>query len=157
MRRRNLSPCASAILTINTPTPQPQTSRYRSKVRRLATTKMPTATARVGSTTIAQASDYATVEGNIYFPPSSITDKSILQPSSQTSVCPWKGTASYYSLHVDGKTLKDAAWYYPQPKEKVQHIKDYVAFCASKSSPMLNLWRRLTDRADKNKVDISTA
>ena len=87
------------------------------------------ATARIGSHTIAQADTYETVEGNIYFPPSSILDKSILQSSSLTTKCPWKGTASYYTLNVDGQTLKDAAWYYPEPKDKAMNIKDHVAFC----------------------------
>lgn len=89
------------------------------------------ATARIANTVIAEADDYETVEGNIYFPPSSIKDKSMLEASSLTTVCPWKGTASYYTLKVDGQSYKDAAWYYPQPKEKAQNIKDYVAFCES--------------------------
>jgi len=44
------------------------------------------------------------------------------------STCPWKGLASYYSIRVDGKTNRDAAWYYPEPKEGATFIKDYVAF-----------------------------
>ena len=42
--------------------------------------------------------------------------------------CPWKGTASYYNIHVDGKVNHDAAWYYPKPSEAAKIIKDYVAF-----------------------------
>lgn len=87
------------------------------------------ATARIAKTVIAEADDYETVEGNIYFPPSSIKDKSVLESSSLTTKCPWKGTASYYTLKVDGQTYKDAAWYYPEPKEKAENIKGYVAFC----------------------------
>jgi uncharacterized protein (DUF427 family) len=87
------------------------------------------ATARIANTVIAEADDYETVEGNVYFPPSSIKDKSFLEESSLTTKCPWKGTASYYTLKVDGQTYKDAAWYYPEPKEKAKNIKDYVAFC----------------------------
>ena len=87
------------------------------------------ATARIGTKVIAQADTWETVEGNAYFPPSAILDKSIFQPSALTTYCPWKGTASYYTLSVDGQTLKDAAWYYPQPKEKASNIKDHVAFC----------------------------
>ena len=66
------------------------------------------------------------------FPPSSIVDKDILVESSLTTSCPWKGVASYYSLNVDGKTLKDAAWYYPTPKSGAANIKDHVAFCESR-------------------------
>ncbi|KIX92987.1 uncharacterized protein Z520_11260 [Fonsecaea multimorphosa CBS 102226] len=90
---------------------------------------MPTATATVGSKILASTSDYQTVEGNVYFPPSSLVDQSALSTSHTHSTCPWKGKASYYDITVDGKTLKDAAWYYPSPKDKAQHIKDYVAFC----------------------------
>ncbi|KIW10774.1 hypothetical protein PV08_10073 [Exophiala spinifera] len=89
---------------------------------------MPTATAKVSGKVIASADTYETVEGNVYFPPSAI-DKSLFSDSDTHSVCPWKGTASYYDLTVDGKTLKDAAWYYPDPKDKAKNIKDHVAFC----------------------------
>ena len=90
--------------------------------------KMP-ARATIAGHVIASADTYETVEGNVYFPPSSISDKSILSSSSLTTVCPWKGTASYYTLNVDGKTYKDAAWYYPEPKDKASNIKDHIAFC----------------------------
>ena len=48
--------------------------------------------------------------------------------SPTTTVCSWKGTASYYSLLVDGKTNEDAAWYYPAPSTAAANIKDHVAF-----------------------------
>lgn len=89
---------------------------------------MPTATAKINGKVIASSDTYETVEGNIYFPASSL-DQSILSSSNTTSSCPWKGIASYYNLNVDGNTLKDAAWYYPSPKDKASHIKDHVAFC----------------------------
>jgi len=92
---------------------------------------MPTATAKIGSSTVASSDRYATVEGNIYFPPDSV-DQSVLSSSQTHSSCPWKGKASYYDITVDGKTLKDAAWYYPAPKERATHIKDHVAFYGSK-------------------------
>jgi uncharacterized protein (DUF427 family) len=106
------------------------------------TANMP-ATARIANTVIAEADDYETVEGNIYFPPSSIKDKSMLESSSLTTTCPWKGNASYYTLKVDGQTYKDAAWYYPEPKEKAKNIKDYVAFCKLVSTFSLHR-RKLT-------------
>jgi len=92
---------------------------------------MPHATAKVNGTVIADADSYEVVEGNIYFPPSSL-NKSYLTDSSATSTCPWKGKAHYYSINVDGTVLKDSAWYYPAPKDKAGHIKDYVAFYKSK-------------------------
>ncbi|KAK4938274.1 hypothetical protein LTR10_021253 [Elasticomyces elasticus] len=92
---------------------------------------MPTATAKISGTTVASADHYETVEGNIYFPADSL-DKSLLSSSNTHSNCPWKGQASYYNITVDGKTVKDAAWYYPTPKEKATNIKDHVAFYGSK-------------------------
>jgi uncharacterized protein (DUF427 family) len=78
-------------------------------------------------TVIAESEDIVEVEGNAYFPVSSVKD-GVLSESPTTSVCPWKGTASYYSLTVDGAENKDAAWYYPAPKEAAAQIKDRVAF-----------------------------
>jgi uncharacterized protein (DUF427 family) len=62
--------------------------------------------------TIAESDKTVSVEGNHYFPPGSVR-KELLQASSMTSRCPWKGTARYFSLVVGEKTNKDAAWYYP--------------------------------------------
>ena len=88
------------------------------------------ASASVAGTTIATTDTYETVEGNIYFPPSAVSDpQSVLEPSDTTTHCPWKGTASYYNLHVDGKVIQDAAWYYPEPKDAARNIKGYLAFC----------------------------
>jgi uncharacterized protein (DUF427 family) len=67
------------------------------------------------------------VEGNQYFPPDAI-DRRYLTPSATHTVCPWKGMANYYDVVVNGETNKDAAWYYPEPKDAARQIKDYVAF-----------------------------
>jgi uncharacterized protein (DUF427 family) len=58
----------------------------------------------------------------------------MLSDSTLTTYCPWKGTASYYSVNVNGNTLKDAAWYYPEPKDAAKNIKDHLAFCESPSA-----------------------
>ncbi|KAF2817256.1 DUF427-domain-containing protein [Mytilinidion resinicola] len=92
---------------------------------------MPHAIAKVGDTVVADTDSYEVVEGNIYFPPSSIT-KSYFTPTDTTTFCPWKGNASYYTIAVDGKELKDAAWYYPEVKEKAKNIEGYVAFYKTK-------------------------
>ena len=76
---------------------------------------------------IAESDDFKTVEGNAYFPPESL-NKEALQPSSTHSTCPWKGEASYYNVVADGEVNKDAAWYYPAPKDAASEIKDHVAF-----------------------------
>ncbi len=76
---------------------------------------------------IAESNSTVVVEGNHYFPPESVGEE-YLQPSSMTTVCPWKGTASYYHVVVEGRENRDAAWYYPDPKEAAAEIKDHVAF-----------------------------
>lgn len=76
---------------------------------------------------IAESDDTVVVEGNHYFPASSV-DTSVLVASATHTVCPWKGTASYYSLAVDGVVNTDAAWLYPEPKDAAAQIRDRVAF-----------------------------
>ncbi len=76
---------------------------------------------------LAQASDYEIVEGNIYFPPDTINKEHFKNSDTHTN-CPWKGQASYYHIEVDGEINKDAAWFYPEPKEKAKQIKDHIAF-----------------------------
>ena len=76
---------------------------------------------------IAESNDIIKVEGNNYFPLASIK-KEYLKKSDMQSVCPWKGKASYYTLEVDGKINKDAAWNYLVPKEAAKEIKERVAF-----------------------------
>jgi uncharacterized protein (DUF427 family) len=77
--------------------------------------------------TIAESNDIVTVEGNAYFPADSVR-KDHIKPSDHHSVCPWKGTASYYSVVVDGKENANAAWYYPAPKDAAKEITGRVAF-----------------------------
>jgi uncharacterized protein (DUF427 family) len=85
------------------------------------------ATATWNGTVIAQSDDTVVVEGNHYFPLDAVTD-GVLVDSDLTSVCPWKGTARYYSVQVDGETNRDAAWYYPEPKDAAAQIAGRVAF-----------------------------
>jgi uncharacterized protein (DUF427 family) len=117
---------------------------------------MPKATATLNGTVLAETDDYEVVEGNIYFPPSSIK-KDYFTSTSTSTYCPWKGDASYYSANVDGKEVKDAAWYYAEPLEKATKIKDYVAFCTS-SFVGLSRDRRHTNvpGLDKGKVDVQS-
>ncbi|MGO8685145.1 MAG: DUF427 domain-containing protein [Thermoleophilia bacterium] len=78
-------------------------------------------------TVIAQSDNTIIVENNHYFPPDSVHHE-YLRPSQRHSVCPWKGTASYYDVVVAGDVNDGAAWYYPEPKEAAQQIRGYVAF-----------------------------
>lgn len=76
---------------------------------------------------LAESDDTVVVEGNHYFPPGALK-KELFKPSRTTSVCPWKGTASYFSVEVDGKVNADAAWYYPEPSPEAEKIRGRVAF-----------------------------
>lgn len=76
---------------------------------------------------LADSEDTIVIEGNHYFPPDAL-NQNYFKPSSEKTVCPWKGTASYYDIEVNGDVNKTAAWTYPEPKEAAQQIKDYVAF-----------------------------
>lgn len=79
------------------------------------------------NTVIAESDQTLVIEGNHYFPPESVNYE-CLQDSDHSSHCHWKGRASYYHVVVDGKTNKNAAWYYPVPKEKASQIKNHIAF-----------------------------
>jgi len=76
---------------------------------------------------IAESEKTVVVENNHYFPKSAIKQE-FFKESSKTTGCPWKGTANYYSLEVDGKSNPDAAWYYPAPKNAAKEIEGHVAF-----------------------------
>lgn len=78
-------------------------------------------------TILAQSESTIVVEGNHYFPLESI-NKEYFKESSTHTTCGWKGVASYYDIEVSGKVNKDAAWYYPQPKDAAKNIAGYVAF-----------------------------
>ena len=78
-------------------------------------------------TVLAESDDTIVVEGNHYFPPTSVK-REYLTESAKHTTCPWKGEASYYSVEVGGERNPDAAWFYPAPKEAASQIKDYVAF-----------------------------
>lgn len=78
-------------------------------------------------TVIAESDDTVVVEGNHYFPLSSVNE-ALLKASDTTTVCPWKGTANYYTLLIDGAENRDAAWYYAEPKDAAKKIAGRVAF-----------------------------
>lgn len=86
---------------------------------------MPTAT--WNDTVLAESDETIVVEGNHYFPPESLDDARF-EAIDQTSVCPWKGTATYFDVVVDGARNPGAAWTYREPKDAAAEIKDHVAF-----------------------------
>ncbi|KAJ3220252.1 hypothetical protein HDU67_003267 [Dinochytrium kinnereticum] len=76
---------------------------------------------------IAESPKVETVEGNLYFPMSSIK-KEYFKESSTHTTCGWKGVASYFTVSVNGKDNADAAWFYPTPKDAAKNITNHVAF-----------------------------
>jgi uncharacterized protein (DUF427 family) len=80
-----------------------------------------------GGKVIAQSDACVVVEGNQYFPAEAVK-KELLRPSIHTSICPWKGTANYYHLEVNGLRNDNAAWYYADPKPAAEEIRGRIAF-----------------------------
>ncbi|MEU2258082.1 DUF427 domain-containing protein [Nocardia xishanensis] len=78
-------------------------------------------------TVLAESDDTVVVEGNHYFPADAVR-REYFEPSDHHTICPWKGTASYYTVTVDGERNPDAAWYYPTPKPDAEMVRDRVAF-----------------------------
>jgi uncharacterized protein (DUF427 family) len=78
-------------------------------------------------TVLAESDETVVVEGNHYFPADSVRREHFRESDTHTT-CPWKGEASYYDVLAGGEVNKDAAWYYPQPKDAAKEIKDRVAF-----------------------------
>ena len=77
--------------------------------------------------TIAESDDTVVVEGNHYFPREALRDDVLVDSATHTT-CPWKGVASYYSLHAEGASSADAVWYYPDPKPAAEQVRGRVAF-----------------------------
>ena len=76
---------------------------------------------------IAESDDTVVVEGNHYFPPDTINQE-FIEDSDHHSYCPWKGTASYFDVVVNGERNANAAWFYPETKKKAKHIEGRIAF-----------------------------
>lgn len=78
-------------------------------------------------TVLADSDDTVVVDGNHYFPRGSLVTERFA-PSEKSSFCPWKGTARYLDVAVDGDVNPAAAWYYPEPRKAAAQIRDRVAF-----------------------------
>ncbi len=76
---------------------------------------------------LAESNDTVLLENNHYFPESAL-NMAWFSASDHQTTCPWKGTASYYSIAVGGQTNPNAAWFYQEPKDAAKQIKGRVAF-----------------------------
>lgn len=85
------------------------------------------ATATINGVTVAESDETVIVEGNHYFPPASVKLE-YFRESDHTTVCSWKGTASYFDIDIEGQVATNVAWYYPDPKDAAADITGHVAF-----------------------------
>lgn len=76
---------------------------------------------------LAESDDCVVVEGNQYFPKDAV-NMELMRPSTEHTVCGWKGTASYYDVVIGSDVNSGAAWYYPEPIRGAEQVKDRVAF-----------------------------
>lgn len=76
---------------------------------------------------LAESDHTEIVEGNHYFPPNTI-NRQYFRASERRTTCPWKGQASYYDIVAGDEAVRNAAWYYPDPKPAADNIRDHVAF-----------------------------
>jgi uncharacterized protein (DUF427 family) len=121
---------ASGGIDLGSPGSIPHPGRLRLPVRPAGPQpgeEAPVPKATWNGAVIADSDDTVVVEGNHYFPRESVR-ADVLRDSETRTVCPWKGTASYYTLEVNGVTNPDAAWYYPRPTKAARRITDRIAF-----------------------------
>lgn len=64
----------------------------------------------------------------VYYLPWADVREDLLEPSDHHTTCPFKGEASYWSVHVGDRLEQDLIWSYPDPLPEVAVIKDHVAF-----------------------------
>ncbi len=88
------------------------------------------AKAVAGELVLAESTSPVLLEGNVYFPPSSVR-KDLITVGDRQSTCPWKGKATYWDIRLGNTLLRNAAWSYEDPKEAAQHIRGHVAFDTS--------------------------
>ncbi len=85
------------------------------------------ATVTYNGTVIARSDETVEVEGNLYFPRESLR-RELFTPNDHRTTCSWKGEAWYMTLIVDGQTVENVGWFYPDPKEEAKNIAGHVAF-----------------------------
>ena len=87
-------------------------------------------TATFEGAVLAESDSTVVVEGNHYFPHESV-NWDYFDKTDHATGCPWKGTASYYTVTVGDTSKENLAWTYESPKDAAAEIKDHVAFYPS--------------------------
>lgn len=80
-----------------------------------------------GDEVLAESDQTRVIEGNHYFPPSSVREDLLVDSPTRT-LCLWKGKASYRSLLADDGVVHDVAWVYERPWPLARRIAGHVAF-----------------------------
>ena len=87
---------------------------------------------RVGGEIIADTNNALTLREASYplvqYIPRRDVDMDALTRSEDTTYCPYKGDASYYSVPIGGDRSRNAVWTYEMPFEAMAQIRDYIAF-----------------------------
>ena len=73
----------------------------------------------------------------IYYFPQDEVRMDLLVPTDKHTVCPYKGEASYWSVHAGGKVADDAVWSYPEPNDDAPPLAGYMAFYWNKMDEWL--------------------
>jgi uncharacterized protein (DUF427 family) len=63
-----------------------------------------------------------------YYLPLTDVRTDLLRPSTLNSSCPYKGTASYWSLEIDGQLFENVVWTYPAPLLESTKIAGLASF-----------------------------
>ena len=85
----------------------------------------------IADTTQALSLKEASYPAVLYIPRGD-ADAKLIEKTSRTTHCPYKGDASYYSIHAGDTVLDNAIWTYETPFPAMEGIKDYLAFYPDK-------------------------
>ena len=85
----------------------------------------------LNGTVLAESDDIVMVDGNPYFPRGAMRQE-FFRESSHTTVCGWKGTASYWDVVLADHVLSNAVWSYETPKPDADNIRERIAFYLGK-------------------------
>ena len=67
-----------------------------------------------------------------YIPPADLAMQYLKRSPTRSSFCEFKGSATYWTIAVDGKNVPDAAWSYADPTARYSALRDHLAFYASR-------------------------
>jgi uncharacterized protein (DUF427 family) len=85
-----------------------------------------------GGTVVADSTDSLRCEetghGAVHYIPAKDMRLDLMKKTDHTSYCPFKGTASYWSLEAGGKSSANAVWGYETPYDETARLAGHFAF-----------------------------